>query len=210
MQKLLLILFCLFTVTLGIAKNKHATRRHPAKKYRTAHRTARRIVKSPRVSPIKLGTVGIAVPDTLNKNYAKVKHLLSVLAGEVGKPYKLGAAGPTSFDCSGLINYAFSFLGIQLPRSSAEISQFGQKIALNKLQPGDLLFFANRRAATAKVNRIGHVGCVYKIDEATRKIDMVHSSEKGVRIIKLNDSKYYMERLIFARRMFDLESCSAL
>ena len=207
MRKLLAMLFCLFTVASASAKNKHAAKGHAVKKHHPAHHVAHHAVRSPKVPLIKPDTTGVAVIDTAHKNYTGIEYLLSVLAKELGKPYKLGSAGPTGFDCSGLINYAFSFIGISLPRTSTDIGQLGQKIAFNELQPGDLLFFAGRKAANAKINRIGHVACVYKVDEASGKVLMIHSSDEGVNITELNNSKYYMERLISARRIFGLDSC---
>lgn len=205
MRKSLLLLLCFFAVTLVNAKNRHPAKRIPAKKRHTTHRLIHRNVRPPSYPLLKLNTIGTASLST-SKN-KEVEYLLSVLTDKLGKPYKRGSAGPLHFDCSGLISYAFSFLGIQLPRSSSAISQLGHKIALNELQPGDLLFFVRSLATKAKFRAISHVACVYNTDE-TGKILMIHSSEKGVNITDLNNSKYYMERLIFARRIFPIDSCS--
>jgi cell wall-associated NlpC family hydrolase len=58
-----------------------------------------------------------------------------------GKPYVWAAAGPGSFDCSGLMQYAYRAAGIALPHSSLGQSQMGTPVARNALQPGDLVFF---------------------------------------------------------------------
>jgi cell wall-associated NlpC family hydrolase len=58
-----------------------------------------------------------------------------------GKPYVWAAAGPDSFDCSGLVEYAYSAAGIGLPHSSLLQSQMGQYVPRDQLQPGDLVFF---------------------------------------------------------------------
>jgi cell wall-associated NlpC family hydrolase len=58
-----------------------------------------------------------------------------------GKPYVWAASGPGSFDCSGLMAYAFSAVGIDLPHSSAMQSGMGQSVSRDQLQPGDLVFF---------------------------------------------------------------------
>jgi cell wall-associated NlpC family hydrolase len=59
---------------------------------------------------------------------------------QVGKPYQWGAAGPDSFDCSGLTMYAWAQAGVSLPHSSA--AQYGAtpRVSASDLQPGDLLF----------------------------------------------------------------------
>jgi peptidoglycan DL-endopeptidase CwlO len=58
-----------------------------------------------------------------------------------GKPYVWAAAGPGSFDCSGLTAYAYRFAGISLPHSSALQARMGQAVSRADLQPGDLVFF---------------------------------------------------------------------
>lgn len=62
---------------------------------------------------------------------------------QIGKPYRWGAAGPGSFDCSGLTMYAWRAAGVSLPHSSR--AQFGatKRVAREDLQPGDLVFFGS-------------------------------------------------------------------
>lgn len=61
----------------------------------------------------------------------------------VGDWYQWGAAGPTTFDCSGLVMWAYAQAGISLPHYSG--SQYADTIhiPMSDLQPGDLVFFAN-------------------------------------------------------------------
>jgi peptidoglycan DL-endopeptidase CwlO len=58
-----------------------------------------------------------------------------------GKPYVWAAAGPGSFDCSGLMQYAYGAAGVGLPHSSRMQSQMGTPVSRDQLQPGDLVFF---------------------------------------------------------------------
>lgn len=58
-----------------------------------------------------------------------------------GKPYVWAAAGPGSFDCSGLTQYAFRAAGVSLPHSSRMQSQMGQAVSRADLRPGDLVYF---------------------------------------------------------------------
>jgi cell wall-associated NlpC family hydrolase len=60
---------------------------------------------------------------------------------KLGKPYVYGAAGPNSFDCSGLVQFSYKAAGINLPRTSAAQSQVGTPVSQSALQPGDLVFF---------------------------------------------------------------------
>lgn len=59
----------------------------------------------------------------------------------VGDPYSFGAAGPFSFDCSGLVQYALEQVGLQnVPRTSEAQWSWVQHITAAQLQPGDLIF----------------------------------------------------------------------
>ncbi len=60
----------------------------------------------------------------------------------LGKPYKYGATGPNSFDCSGFVFAVHRDLGIRIPRTSRNQSQMqGRKLSKNELRAGDLVFF---------------------------------------------------------------------
>jgi cell wall-associated NlpC family hydrolase len=60
---------------------------------------------------------------------------------QLGKPYEYGGAGPDSYDCSGLTQYAYRAAGIELPHSSRSQSEMGTPVDRANLQPGDLVFF---------------------------------------------------------------------
>ena len=66
---------------------------------------------------------------------------LTLAKGKLGAPYVWGAAGPSAFDCSGLIVWAYKQLGVSLPHSSATLSTMGTPVSKAALQPGDLVFF---------------------------------------------------------------------
>ncbi|GAA3052680.1 hypothetical protein GCM10010464_16530 [Pseudonocardia yunnanensis] len=68
---------------------------------------------------------------------AAVSHAMSKL----GAPYRWGAAGPSAFDCSGLVTWAYKKVGISLPRTSRAMSRVGTPVAKSALRPGDLVFF---------------------------------------------------------------------
>jgi cell wall-associated NlpC family hydrolase len=59
---------------------------------------------------------------------------------QVGKPYVWGAAGPSSYDCSGLTMAAYRSAGISLPHSAAQQYGYGHHVSFSELRPGDLIF----------------------------------------------------------------------
>lgn len=60
---------------------------------------------------------------------------------QVGKSYVYGAAGPNSFDCSGLTMRAWGAAGVSLPHSSGAQMSSGRRVSMGQLQPGDLVFY---------------------------------------------------------------------
>ncbi|MCZ2806029.1 NlpC/P60 family protein [Modestobacter sp. VKM Ac-2983] len=58
-----------------------------------------------------------------------------------GKPYVWGGNGPGSFDCSGLVKYAYAAAGVNLPRSSSQQATVGRAVSRAELQPGDIIAF---------------------------------------------------------------------
>lgn len=61
----------------------------------------------------------------------------------IGVPYVWGGTTPTGFDCSGFTQYVYRQFGINLPRVSYQQGNFGPKITLDKLKPGDMVFWDN-------------------------------------------------------------------
>jgi len=62
---------------------------------------------------------------------------------KVGSPYSWGSAGPNSFDCSGLMVWAFKQVGISLPHYSGAQYAGTTRISRSQLQPGDLVFWGS-------------------------------------------------------------------
>lgn len=71
----------------------------------------------------------------------KAAEALRYALGKLGRPYVWGAAGPTTFDCSGLTMWAYQQVGISLPHYTGSQWNAGTHVSRSQLQPGDLVFF---------------------------------------------------------------------
>lgn len=60
---------------------------------------------------------------------------------QLGKPYVWGAAGPDTFDCSGLTQWVWGKAGVQLPHYTGDQWNAGRHVTRDQLIPGDLVFF---------------------------------------------------------------------
>jgi cell wall-associated NlpC family hydrolase len=77
-----------------------------------------------------------------HQHYEKaVRSVLREASKQKGKPYVFGAAGPSSFDCSGLVMYVFQHaVGRSLPHNAAEQYAVSKHISGSHLRRGDLVF----------------------------------------------------------------------
>jgi cell wall-associated NlpC family hydrolase len=73
---------------------------------------------------------------------------LRLAAAQRGKPYRYGAAGPNSFDCSGLVQYVYRRAGVSVPRTTYTQYAAAIHIPRSQMRLGDLIF----------VDGLSHVG----------------------------------------------------
>lgn len=70
--------------------------------------------------------------------------VIALAKAQAGKPYVWGATGPSSFDCSGLVQYVYkNAAGINLSRTTYSQVNEGTTVSMSNLQPGDLLFWGS-------------------------------------------------------------------
>lgn len=69
--------------------------------------------------------------------------LVTYVKSKVGDAYVWGAAGPDSFDCSGLTMAAYKLVGISLPHHAADQATLGTAVSRADLKAGDLIFWSS-------------------------------------------------------------------
>ena len=117
------------------------------------------------------------------------KRVVAISEQMLGSPYSYGGDAPEGFDCSGLVRYVYRQVGIEVPHSSQMLYQQSIKIPINKLQPGDLLFFK------IDLKTISHVGIF------TEGLNFIHAPSNGKKVKNSRlDSNYWSKRLAGAGR----------
>jgi cell wall-associated NlpC family hydrolase len=79
---------------------------------------------------------------------------IAAARSRLGDPYVWGATGPDTFDCSGLTQWSYARVGVQLPRVAADQWNAGRHVSLEELEPGDLLFWANDLNNPATIHHV--------------------------------------------------------
>jgi peptidoglycan DL-endopeptidase CwlO len=74
---------------------------------------------------------------------------------QLGDPYRWGATGPDSFDCSGLTSSAYRAAGVSIPRVSRAQWGAGLHVQVDRLLPGDLVFYADNPGDPASIHHVG-------------------------------------------------------
>lgn len=116
----------------------------------------------------------------------------------LGTPYKLGASGPSRFDCSGYTTYVYKHFGYKItPFTGAQFKEGRPVHGYADLQKGDLVFFGKR----GSVRDIGHVGIVVSVDYNRGSFRFIHASTSGGVTESESTQAYYMMRYIGARRI---------
>jgi cell wall-associated NlpC family hydrolase len=80
--------------------------------------------------------------------------MLSAALSRRGMPYIWGAAGPGSFDCSGLVQWSYGRAGVRMPRVAADQARTGPAVPVSQLQPGDLLFYHTDPTAPGYISHV--------------------------------------------------------
>ena len=109
-----------------------------------------------------------------------------------GVGYKYGGRSPeTGFDCSGFVQYVFKHAAqISLPPSARTISELGDAVKRDDLQPGDLVFFNTLKTA------FSHVGIYVGNNQ------FIHAPRAGAKVrVENMDERYWRTRYNGAKRL---------
>lgn len=111
----------------------------------------------------------------------------------LGCPYVYGAAGSSSFDCSGFTMYVYKHFGYSLTHSASAQATRGVEVSKDNLQPGDLVFFLDYPS----MEGIGHVGIYIGGG------NFIHASSGTGYCVKTSTllSGSYLNRYVTARRL---------
>lgn len=85
---------------------------------------------------------------------AELVAMLKAAASRVGYPYVWGGSGPTTFDCSGLVQWSFAQAGVVMPRVAADQARTGPAIPFSQAQAGDLLFYRTDPTAPDYISHV--------------------------------------------------------
>ena len=151
------------------------------------------------VGPQTLAALGIRHPGSSSGGtngggggggYASSRAATAVAAARsaLGRPYAWGGDGPSSFDCSGLMVWAWRQAGVTLPRTSYAQYLAGRPVSRSNVRAGDLVFFATNGPGAS------HVGV------AISGSSFISATTRGVRVQPIGGS-YWGSSYVGARRV---------
>ena len=121
------------------------------------------------------------------------KNLDKMVKDLQGSPYVWAEEGPNNFDCSGFTYYMYGSMGIEIPRVAREQAKKGQRIKVDELVYGDLIFFDTEKKQRGKITHVGmYLGNGWFTHASTKDHEIIYSN--------LNTSTYYKKRLRICRR----------
>ncbi len=108
-------------------------------------------------------------------NSSVAQTVVSAAQSQVGKPYVWGATGPNAYDCSGLVQYAYSQAGKNVGRTTYQQAGAGQHVSVSQAQAGDILMWGDYHDAIYVGNN-----------------QYVHAPQPGQNVTQATISSYFM------------------
>ena len=159
---------------------------------------------------LAISVVNTAYAGKISRHY-KSQHIQSSLSTDsvtgdsiiqfartlIGIRYRTATSDPlVGFDCSGFVNYVFKNFNFDVPRSSQDFANIGERIRLEDAKPGDIIIFTS----PTHHHRIGHVGIV--LCNEGDDFQFIHSTsgkEHGVTITAMDET--YRRRFVTVIRV---------
>jgi lipoprotein Spr len=128
----------------------------------------------------------------LDTNSTSADSLIHFAESLLGVHYRPATSDPLrGFDCSGFVSYVFKNFNFNVPRSSCEFINVGEKIRFEDARPGDIILFTS----PTHHHRIGHVGIVYcNTNDEFKFIHSTSGKEYGVTITSMDEN--YKRRFV--------------
>ncbi len=101
--------------------------------------------------------------------------VVNAAKSQIGKPYVWGATGPNAYDCSGLVQYAYSQAGKNIGRTTYQQACAGQHVSVSQAQAGDILMWGDYHDAIYVGNN-----------------QYVHAPQPGQNVTQATISSYFM------------------
>ena len=142
----------------------------------TAAKPAQQQAQPTQQASSQAATAQTAKPQaSTQSNSSTAQTVVSAAQSQIGKPYVWGATGPNAYDCSGLVQYAYSQAGKNVGRTTYQQAGAGQHIAVSQAQAGDILMWGDYHDAIYVGNN-----------------QYVHAPQPGQNVTQASISSYFM------------------
>ncbi|MCR8561012.1 C40 family peptidase [Mucilaginibacter sp. BJC16-A38] len=181
----LIVLLCMAYIVPCAA---HARKSHKAHKI-THHKFSYKTTYREHVIPV--------YRESMDTDSVSADSLMQFAQSLLGTRYRPATSDPNrGFDCSGFVSYVFKNFNFNVPRSSCEFINVGQKVRYEDARPGDIILFTS----PTNRHRIGHVGIVYSNNgDEFKFIHSTSGKEYGVTISSMDDT--YKRRFVQVVRL---------
>lgn len=128
----------------GLERNRAAVSRHKRtveRKLRRARELLKELPGAERASRTGRDDGAAGPVAGLPAGSARAAAAVMAVRRVLGLPYVWGANGPSGFDCSGLMQWAYAQAGVSLPRTSQAQRYAGRMVPLGEARPGDLVTY---------------------------------------------------------------------
>lgn len=124
------------------------------------------------------GIVGYSLAEKDLPKKGEARDLIKYASKFLGNRYVWGGTSLTrGADCSGFVQSVFRKFGHYLNRTAAEQAKNGSAVSLNKLKPGDLVFYHTDKRDKNRISHVAiYIGNGKVIHSANRKVGMVIST----------------------------------